>query len=165
GFGAEALVRVTSSEQLGRGVEVEVEPLALQVRAFVPVETEPPERVLDADDPLRARPRHVGVFDAEHEHAVVTTGIEPVEQRCASAADVERARRRGREPDLHHYDGGERPRRSSDRSSASAAGAFGGWRRGASGTESTTARRTLYSWSAPCTTSRRHDANESLTSP
>ena len=48
---------------------------------------------------------------------------------------------------------------SSPRNSSSSAGTCGGIRSTASGTASTTARRTPYSWSAPCTVAVRHGAN------
>ena len=41
----------------------------------------------------------VGVFDAQHEHAAVAPGEEPVEERGARAADVQVAGRRGSEAD------------------------------------------------------------------
>src|SRR6185437_7159634 len=109
--------------------------------ALVPVETEPAQRVLDADDPLLAGAGDVGVLDAEHERRLtpgpgVVTRVEPVEERGARPADVERARRRGREPDLHHLvrDQGASDCCRSARKSATSAGTFGGRRTTASGT-------------------------------
>ena len=52
--------------------EEEVEARALEVGAFVPVEPEPAQRVLDPDHPLLAGASDVGVLDAQHERAAPT---------------------------------------------------------------------------------------------
>ena len=68
-------------------------------RPFVPVEPEPSQPVENAFDHFGRRALDVGVFDAQHEHAAVPAGEQPVEQRRARAADVEVAGRRRSETD------------------------------------------------------------------
>ncbi len=92
---------VTRLEQLVRGDAVLGEPLALQHRSFVPREPEPSHRLLDADDPLVARPALIGVLDAQDERAAVVAREQVVEQRRARGPDVQRAGRRRRESDAH----------------------------------------------------------------
>ena len=55
GFGAEALVRVAGVDQPLRGREVAVETRALEMRALVPLETEPAQDLLDLLDRLLRR--------------------------------------------------------------------------------------------------------------
>ena len=70
---------------------------AADVRSFVPVETKPPEAVENSGDHVRRRAFDVGVLDAKNERAAVATGVEPVEERRSSAADVQESCRRRRE--------------------------------------------------------------------
>ena len=56
---------------------------------FVPVETKPAQAVQDAGDHVGRRSLDVGILDAQHEHAAVPAGVEPVEERRARAADVQ----------------------------------------------------------------------------
>ena len=58
--------------------------------------------VLDADDPLVARPGEVGVLDAQDERAAVVAGEEPVEQR--GAAPTRRAASRSAPARTAHAD-------------------------------------------------------------
>ena len=80
-----------------------IEPLATEstdrtapptVGPLVPIEPEPAQAVENPFDHLRRRSLDVGVLDAQHEHAAVTTREQPVEERRARAADVEVAGRR-----------------------------------------------------------------------
>ena len=86
----------SASETLGRG-PVSVEPLRLEVRrvrpadvrAFVPVESQPAQAVEDARDHLVRRALDVGVLDPQDEHAAMAPRVQPVEERRAGAADVQ----------------------------------------------------------------------------
>ena len=99
--GLEALVGEPGLEHRRRGLAVPVEAGALVDRLAVPVEAEPVEHVGDAVGPLWSGPRDVGVLDAQQELAALVTGEQEVEQRRAHPADVQRPRRRRREPDAH----------------------------------------------------------------
>src|ERR1700683_2958692 len=91
--GAEALVADPLGQELvGRG-PVLGEPWALEDDRAVPVEAQPAQRVLDADDPLVAGPGPVRVLDAQDELPAVVPGEEPVEQRGTGRADVEKTGR------------------------------------------------------------------------
>ena len=143
---ARALVRVPGRDEILGGGEVPVEARALQHRPLVPVEAEPRQRLLDAHHPLVPAAGDVGVLDPQDEHTTVVTREQPVEQRGAGPAHVERAGRRRREPDAR---GGEARGRhqagtaciSSERHSAMSVATCGGVRSTASGTASTMARR------------------------
>ena len=77
---------------------------AADLRAFVPVETEPAQAVEDALDHLRRRALGVGVFDAQHEHAAEPPREQPVEEGRAGAADVQVAGGRWSEADADHLE-------------------------------------------------------------
>ena len=62
----------------------------------VPPDAEPGEPVEDRGDRGLGRALAVGILDAEQHLAAAPTRIEPVEQRGARAADVQKAGRRGR---------------------------------------------------------------------
>ncbi len=93
---AVALVRGPAGEQLLGGRPMAFESLRLKIRrvrpsdswTFVPVESQPPHRLEDARHHLVRGSFRVCVFDAKDESAAVPAREEPVEQRCASAADV-----------------------------------------------------------------------------
>jgi len=55
-------------------------------------------------DHVLRRAFDIGIFDAEHEDAAKAAGKEPVEERCARAADVEIAGGTGRESGSDHGD-------------------------------------------------------------
>ena len=61
--------------------------------SFIPFETEPAQAVQDNFDRFLRVAGHVGVFDAENERAARMAGVEPVEQRRAGAADVQKTGR------------------------------------------------------------------------
>ena len=104
---AVAVVGLAGLVQRARHLGVRVEPLGLQVgavgaadlRALVPVETEPAQRVDHRGVALGGVAGEVGVLDAQHQGAAEVTGERPVEQRAADVADVQRARGRRWEPD------------------------------------------------------------------
>ena len=93
----EVVVRVAGRDQLFGGGAVSIEALRLEVRSvraadvgpFVPVHAEPAHPLQDAVDHLVRRSLGVGVLDAQHEHAALAAGEEPVEQGGAGAADVQ----------------------------------------------------------------------------
>ena len=62
-------------------------------RPFVPFETKPAQAVEDHFHRLPRIARGVGVLDAENERAAGVAGVEPVEQRGARAADVQKTGR------------------------------------------------------------------------
>src|SRR5688572_15858212 len=111
---AEAAIRVALGEELLRPLRVDREPLALpvgsmrpaRVRALVPVEAEPPERLVDRALRLLGGALAVGVLDPEHEHAPVAPGIQVVEEGGAGSANMEISGRARREPDPY---GGRHP--------------------------------------------------------
>jgi hypothetical protein len=72
---------------------------ALKDRRLVPVEAQPGQAVEDDLGVFIGGTRLVGILDAEQELAAFFAGEQPVEQRGASAADVEVAGRRGSEAD------------------------------------------------------------------
>ena len=81
--------------------------LALEIRAevtadagaFVPVQTEPFQTVIDDLHSLDGVARLVGVLDPQDELAAGMPGVEPVEQGGARPADVQEAGGRGGEAD------------------------------------------------------------------
>ena len=104
----ERLVGVAGVEQSwATDVAVDVAALGLPVglvraadlRALVPVQAQPAQRVEQRVVALLAVPRGVGVLDPEDERAAGVPGVGPVEQGGADQADVRRAGRRGAEPD------------------------------------------------------------------
>ena len=72
------------------------------VRSFVPIEAQPAKPFDDAGDHVPRRALGIGVFDPEHEGAVMTTSEQPVEERRACATDMQVARGRRREADPDH---------------------------------------------------------------
>src|SRR5262249_9166837 len=63
----------------------------------IPGEAEPGEAVDDRVDCGGGRALAVGVLDPQQHLSAGMAGEQPVEQRCAPAADMEKAGRRGRE--------------------------------------------------------------------
>jgi hypothetical protein len=61
---------VTLGEQPIGGGEVAVEALALEVRTFVPVESQPAQGRLDTEHPFLTTASDIGVLDAKHQGAV-----------------------------------------------------------------------------------------------
>src|SRR5215204_6062328 len=94
---AEAGVGVSGIDEAASGRAVAVEPLRLEIRSmrssdfwsFVPCQPKPAQTVEDAGDHVGRRSLNVRVFDAQQKGAAVTAGIEPIEERCARAADVQ----------------------------------------------------------------------------
>ena len=111
--GAEAAVRQPRLQQLGGDVGVDLTALGLHVRsvgtadlrALVPVQPEPGERVHQPSVGLGQVATGVGVLDPQHEGAAVVPSEHPVEQRAADVADVQVAGRRRGEPDPNLFGG------------------------------------------------------------
>jgi len=89
GLGTETSICFAGVEQA-----MDVGAMALEVRAlvydlFVPVQAEPLESLEDRAGARFGAARFIGVFDAKQELAAVMFDEQPVEERSASAADVE----------------------------------------------------------------------------
>ena len=84
------VVGVAVGEQLLERLAVALRALGLEDRPLVPVELQPAQRIEDLLDVLRRRALAVGIFDPQHERAILALGQQPVVQRRAGAADVER---------------------------------------------------------------------------
>ena len=97
--------RLGCGEVLGLALRLEVRRVRTgNHRPFVPIEAKPPQAVENAADHGLRRSLDVGVLDAEHEHAAVAAGEQPVEERGAGAADVKvtSGRRRETDPGRRH---------------------------------------------------------------
>ena len=103
---AVAAVGGTRGEHAVDDLGVALEALRLVVGTLVVVELQPRHAVENGVDRLLGRTLPVGVLDAQHEAAAVTTRVEPAEQRRACATDVQIPRRtRGKTgTDLHVRD-------------------------------------------------------------
>src|SRR5262249_28265497 len=107
---AVAIVCVPVADQSRRERAIAVEAFGLKVRSvrpadlrtFVPLESEPPHAVEDPFHHFVRRSLDVGVCEAQHEHAAVAAGEEPVEERGARTADMQVTGRRGSEADAEH---------------------------------------------------------------
>ena len=69
------------------------------MRAFVPIQPEPMQAVVNRRGSFLRVARFVGIFDAQNKCAAVMPREEPVEERRARAADVQIAGRRWSETD------------------------------------------------------------------
>ena len=85
-------VGVALVEQLLEHLLVALGARDLADRALVVVEPQPAQRVEDLLDVLGGRALAVGIFDAQDERPAVVSREQPVVQRRARAADVQRAR-------------------------------------------------------------------------
>src|SRR5690606_11330320 len=70
---------------------------AAHIRAFVPFDTEPAQRIIDLLFRLPRRAQLVGVLNAQDELTAMLAGETQVEQRDISGADVRMASRRRRD--------------------------------------------------------------------
>jgi hypothetical protein len=106
---AKAFVCKSAIEQLLGDGAVPVGALALQIRlmgsaairAFVPVDAEPAQAVVDGVRVLRAVSRGVRILDAQYKDAAVVAGEQPVEERGSRPADVQMTGRARREADAN----------------------------------------------------------------
>ena len=69
---------------------------------FVPLEVEPRQSVENGLEGCLGITFQIGIVDAEDHVGAVAPRVEPVEDESARAADVQIARRRGREPNSEH---------------------------------------------------------------
>jgi hypothetical protein len=102
--GGGGAVGVAAVEELRDDVLVAVGALGLEDRALVVVELEPAQGVEDLLDVLGRGALPVGVLDAQDERPAGVAGGEPVVERRAGAADVQRAGRGGGEADADGSD-------------------------------------------------------------
>jgi hypothetical protein len=99
------LVRPPRRPQFLEVFGIDLSPLALpigtkrstHIRTFVPIQTQPGQTVVDDVQELFAVSLLVRVLYSQNECATGMTRIKPVEQRGASAADMEEPRRTGSE--------------------------------------------------------------------
>jgi hypothetical protein len=87
--GAEAAVRFSGGEQTLRVGLMLGRVLTLEVRPFIPGDTQPGKSVQNDPGMLGSAPLAIGILDAQHVSAAGVAGKEPVEQRGAGTPDVE----------------------------------------------------------------------------
>src|SRR4029077_13298014 len=104
-LGAVAAISDAAIEKLARDPVVKLGPLRLAERTFVPIQTEPAKILEHHLFRLARGARHVRVFDAQNEFALVMPREEPVENRGARAADVQMPGGRGCETDADGHAG------------------------------------------------------------
>ena len=95
--GGETLVGLALVEKRAGHLGVTVGARLLADRLAVVVEPEPGQPVADGLRRLGRRPGAVGVLDPQQEPPAAAAGVEPVEQRRARSADMQKARGRGGE--------------------------------------------------------------------
>ena len=86
-------------------VAIEVHPLSLPKRTFVPIETDPAHALENGLNRFVGRAALIGVFDAKNEDPILLSRKQPIEQGRPHPADMEEAGRTGRKsnPDLTHH--------------------------------------------------------------
>ncbi len=94
-----AVIGAAGGQQLPRDFGVALGAGGLVDDLAVPVEAEPSRPVDDRRHRLLCRAHPVGVLDAQPERAAVMARVEPVEQRGARPADMQKPGRRRREAD------------------------------------------------------------------
>jgi len=90
--GAVAAVERAGRDQCFRPRPIERHAITLEVRSFVPRQTEPCEALTDRAHRFVRRPLPVGVLDAEDEAALVVAREQEAEQRGPGASEVQRSR-------------------------------------------------------------------------
>ena len=103
--GAVALVGKAAVEEVMRQPDVLVAARGLDDHVFVVMDAQPFEPLDDGMHGLLGGALEVGVFDAEQEFAARVLGIEEVEERRPSAADVEIAGRAGGKTEADRHGG------------------------------------------------------------
>jgi hypothetical protein len=71
--------------------------------AFVPIQSEPAESIIDGIDGVVILPGSIGVLDAEDKFSVVMAGKKPVEKGGASSTDMEVTGGRGSEANANFW--------------------------------------------------------------
>ena len=102
-----AVIGMPRIEQLLDGGQVLIQSLGLEVRTFIPVEPEPPQRLSNCVDELLRRLLGVGVLNPKDEGPARVAGEQPVEQCRTGAADMEKAGGSRREADAGSTHPGE----------------------------------------------------------
>ena len=95
-----AIGQALLEDRLGR-LPMQRQALGLAV-LFVPAEIQPAQPFEDGIERGFGVALDVGVVDAQDHGAAVAAGVQPVEDERARAADVEKARGRGRKADSKH---------------------------------------------------------------
>ena len=100
----DAPVGVPLLEEPQRVIAIEVHPLSLPKRTFVPIEIDPAHAVKNGLNGIVGGAALIRVFDAEDEDPVLLPRKQPIEQGRPHPADMEVAGRTGRKsnPDLTH---------------------------------------------------------------
>src|SRR5205085_6755483 len=68
--------------------------ISANVRTFVPIQSEPIQAVINCGGGFLGVALGISVLDSQHKFATVMANKEPIEQRCARAANVQKAGRR-----------------------------------------------------------------------
>ena len=98
---ADTPVRVPCLEQLHGMATIQIHPLRLAERAFVPIEPDPFHPIDDGVNRFVRRAALIGIFDTENKHALLLASKEPIEQGRSHAAYVEKSRRTGSKADTN----------------------------------------------------------------
>src|SRR5262245_43756190 len=77
------------------------EPLRLLI-LLIPAEVEPPKSFEDRIERSFGIAFDIGIVDAQNHGPAIPAGVQPIENECSSASDVQKARRRRRKPDSGH---------------------------------------------------------------
>ncbi len=104
-LGAQAPIGVTLLQQLHGMVTVELKPVGLAERTFVPVQPDPSHPVQDGVNRLLRGAASVRILDAKNERAPFVPSEEPVKQSGSDSADVQvsgRTRRKSYSNVAHH---------------------------------------------------------------
>jgi hypothetical protein len=113
-LGAEAAIGLAALDQDARVRAIDLAALALAIRGerpayigtFIPRQADPVKRVEDQLLGVGARPRLIGVLDAQHERAALLASEHVIEQRDVRGPDVGVTGRRWCDPHTHRVAGG-----------------------------------------------------------
>src|SRR5579871_3073481 len=103
--GREIAIGQTLLEYAPGDLAMEVEPFRLPVQ-FIPTEIEPFQAFEDGVERGLRVAVDVGVVNTQNHRSVMAARIEPVENKCSGAADVQEAGWGGREADTKHQSSG-----------------------------------------------------------
>ena len=101
-FAGVAAVGQSPIEQGLYGITVLTHPFALDDGFLVPIDPEPLQAFENVLGVLGLGPLLVGVFNAQHERALLVLGVEPIENSGSRRSNMERARRAGGQSNAHH---------------------------------------------------------------
>jgi hypothetical protein len=74
---------------------VNILPLRLEIRPFIPIQSHPFHRFQDRSGMFIGRSLSVRIFDPEYEFTALLTGKQPIKQRGSCTADMEISGRAG----------------------------------------------------------------------